>query len=163
MESSPKAIFLTSLFRGISITLVVLVIWHVLLSGRLNFQLEKNIQRHLLLSETVLDITHYEKRQEKIVSSQTRLHFIATLRRQNKDAALILKELAKSLRASIVFSAVKWQDGFVWIEGYTRSDVELVTWIDAMRKSTVLNHPVITSLADKNKLRYFQLRVGIKA
>lgn len=162
MEHSSKIAFYTSLFRCAGITLIILMVWHIWLSSLVHLQREKNIQRHLLISEKVLDIMQYEKRQEKIMNSEARLTFIATLRHQNKEAALILTELNKMASDSIEFSAVKWQDRLIWIEGYSRSDLELRVWMDSLAKSTVLTQPVITSLADKNQLRYFQLKMGLK-
>ena len=162
MEYLTKMIFSIKLLRYAGIILVILVVWHMILEGLINSQLEKNIQQDLLVSEKVLDIMEYEKRQQKITHSQARLSFIITLRRQNQEASLVLKELNKTISQPIEISLVKWQDRVIWIEGYSHSDLELIDWVNQIRKSPVLAHPVITSIGDRNKLRYFELRMGLK-
>jgi Tfp pilus assembly protein PilN len=162
MDGSAKTTFFTSLFRCVGITVITLIICHLILSSMINFQMEKNLQHHLLISEKMFDILEYEKRQKKIVYSEARLNFITTLRRQNSEAANILKELNKTVPAAIEFSEVKWQNRIIWIKGYTHSDLELMDWIDALRKSSVLSAPVITSIGDREQRRFFELKTGIK-
>lgn len=162
MHGSPKITFFTSLFHSVGITIIFLVIWHVILSSRIHFQIEKNIQHNLLISEKLFDIMEYEKRQQKMVHSEARVNFITTLRQQNEEAAIILKELAKTTPAAIEFSEVKWQNRMIWIKGFTHSDLEIMNWIDAIRKSSILTNPVITSMGDRNQRRFFQLKIGIK-
>lgn len=161
MEYSPRFTFYTSLFYCVGITLVILLTWHTLLDDLVSLQQEQNIQRHLLISGKMLDIRQYEKRQEKMVKSQTRLRFITTLHRQNHEAGLILKELDKAMPPSIQLSQVKWQDRIIRVDGYAHSDTELTAWINFIEKSAVLTHPVITSMSDKNSLKYFQLRMEV--
>ncbi|HSW69058.1 MAG TPA: PilN domain-containing protein [Gammaproteobacteria bacterium] len=155
-------IFFTSLLRGVGITLAGLIAWHLMLSGLVNFQLEENLQRRLLITEKILDIAEYEKRQQKIVSSQMRLNFITRLRHQNEEAAQILKELTKSIPQTITLARVSWQDGVILINGYTHSDLELIAWMGHIRNSPILVHPLVTAISDSNQLRYFQLKVGLK-
>ncbi len=162
MEHSSETAFYTLLFRCLGATLVMLVIWHIGLSTLIHFQVEKNIQHQLLISEKMLDIMQYEKRQDGIVYSKVRLNFIELLRRQNKVTAEVLKEISKTLSASIELSEVKRQDKIIWIAGYTHSDLALIDWMDAMKKSAILTAPVITSITDKNPLKYFQLRMGLR-
>lgn len=162
MELSPKTVFYTLLFRCIGVILIILIVWHIWLSSLIHLQLEKNIQRHLLISEKMLDIMQYEKRQTVIVNSKTRLNFIETLRHQNKKTAQILKEVSKTLSQAIELSEIKRQDKIIFITGYTHSDLALIDWLDDMRKSVILTKPEITSITDKNKLRYFQLKTGLK-
>ncbi len=157
-----NGLFFTLLIRCMGITLIILMIWHVVLSGIMSVQLEKNIQRRLLVSEKLSDIREYEKRQTGILASQARLNFMATLRHQNEAAAHVLKILHQTTVAPIELSRVKWQDRVLWVEGYVSSDLDLTAWIDAISHSSLLMHPVITSLSDKGQLKYFQLRIGLK-
>src|SRR5207244_944870 len=107
-EFSTRMTFFTSLLCSMGITLAGLIIWHAMLSGLVSFQSEENIQRRLLITEKILNITEYEKRQQKMVNSQIRLNFITELRRQNEEAAHILRELTKSIPETITLAQVVW-------------------------------------------------------
>ncbi len=162
MEYSPKTRFIASLLRGVGLTLTLLLVWHVILSGLISYQHEKNLERRLLVSDKISDIIQYEIRQEKLTNSQARLDFITTLRRQNDMATRILRELGKASPGLIDLNLVKWQDRTIWIEGYAYSNLELATWVDNIKKTVVSMQPVITSMGDKNQQRYFKLQIGLK-
>lgn len=163
MEFSTKITFFISLICGVVITCVIFLVWHVVLSGLIHVQVEKNLQRHLLVLEKMLGLMEYDERQQNIIRSKTQLHFMKTLRHQNEKAALILTELKKPGSKQIEFSTVKFQDGVIWVEGFSPSDGELIAWIESMKGSSLLTYPVITSIENKNSLRYFQLRMGLKS
>ncbi len=142
--------------------LIGFFVWHILLSNLISLKQEENIQRHLLISEKMLDIAQYEKRQQKIVNSRIRLNFITNLRHQNGEAGQVLKELNKAMPNTIVLTRVQWQSRMLFIDGYTHSDVALIAWIDDISHSPLLMRPVITSMDERNPSRYFQLRIGLK-
>jgi Tfp pilus assembly protein PilN len=164
---SPKMTFFTllfpTLFRWIGMTWVILIIWSVFLNALIGLQREKNIQRYLLVSEKLSDIQQYEQRQGKMMASQARLDFIATLRRQNEQAAFILKELVRTTPQSIHFSFIRWRDKMVQVKGFAYSEPEFTAFINTIGKSSYLKHPVFTSGLDKNGSRYFELKMELNA
>jgi len=161
MESSPKILFLTSLIRWSGVTLLIMVVWHILLGGRINFQLEQNLQHSLLISEKVLDVQGYEKRQQSILSSRERLYFIISLRQQNDEAIKVLTMLDQGRPLSIQLTQLQWQDGVIQMNGYTDSETELTYWLENLKQKTTAFYPVINEVNAENQLRYFQLSMRL--
>ncbi len=162
MEYSPRFTFFTSLFYCVAVAVVVLLIWRTLLGDLVSVQREMNVQRHLLISGKKIDINQFEKRQQKMVKSETHLRFIAALHQQNQDAVLILQELNKSIPSSIELSQLIWQGRKVQLDGFTHSVNELDGWIHLIAKSEILTAPIIVSMNEKNNMKYFQVRMEVK-
>ncbi|HSW94492.1 MAG TPA: PilN domain-containing protein [Gammaproteobacteria bacterium] len=162
MDASPKTAFFTSLLYCAGITLFILLSLHVFLAALVSLQHEKNIQYQLLIREKTTNILPYEKRQGKIVDSEARLSFIATLRRQNEEAARILKELYRVMPNTIHLTLVQWQNRTVTVKGSTAFGLELVALMDTLKHSSVLAHPVIAVRVDEQGMRYFEISMGLK-
>lgn len=161
MDASPRTVFFTSLLYYAGITLFILASLHVFLAALASLQREKNIQYQLLITEKTADIVPYEKRQGKIMDSEARLSFIATLRRQNEEAALILKELHRVMPASIQLSTVQWQNRVIHVKGTASSGLPLQVLMDTLRNSSVLMHPVLAVRVDGHGMRYFELKMRL--
>ena len=161
MEPSPKILFLTSLIRWSGVTLLIIVIWHILLGGRINFQLEQNLQQSLLISEKVMDVKGYEKRQQNILSSRERLDFIMSLRQQNEEAIKVLTLLDQGRPLSIQLTQLQWQNGVIQLNGYTQSETELANWLEHLKQKTTAFYPVINEMSADNRLRNFQLSMRL--
>ncbi len=162
MTFSPKILFFTSLIRWSGVTLLIMITWHILLSGQINFQLEQNLQHSLLISEKALDVKGYEKRQQSILSSRERLDFIVGLRQHNDEAIKLLTLLNQARPLSIQLTQLYWQDGMIRMHGYAHSETELTDWLEGIKQTSTLFYPVIHEVNARDPLRYFQLNMRLR-
>lgn len=138
--------FMITLGRGVSLTVFVLAIWHVLLASLLGYQKDNNDQLVQLIQHKNTEISLFIQRQKQIAEFETRLRFIADLRDQNRRTAELINEFNQAIPSAIELNHVRREGKILWVEGNSASDVELVHFMENLAKSRLLTQPVITSM-----------------
>ncbi len=160
--ASQKIRFIISLIRCVGLTVFALFVWHVTLYDLVIYQEETNTLLKSFLNKKKNEIVVFEKRQQMLVESESRLKFIAELSQQNKQIGQLLEELQKVTPLSVTLTQLMRQGKELIVDGNVHSDLDLIQLMESINKSMLFMDPAVLAMTKKNDIRYFQLKMWIK-
>lgn len=163
MQQDESIRFAMSLIRCVSITVFALFVWHVSLSDIVIFQQAKNEELTALVAKKKTEVSLFENRQKRLVLLVSRLRFISELRYQNAKTSQLLDEVNKITPTTITLYQMQYQGHQMMLEGITKSDLQLIQFMDNIRKSAIFTQPEITQLNTAGQVRHFELKTWVKS
>ncbi|MCX7913249.1 MAG: PilN domain-containing protein [Thermodesulfovibrionales bacterium] len=165
LKSSAKR-FLINFIAFTAITLVVmLAITYYLSSSKddLSAQYQHNQVFMTQLQKSIQDLKKYESMNNAI---QQKMTLIETLRKNQAIPVRILDEVSMLLPNGVWLSSLVYKGDIVTIEGYAFTNLDIVSYIDNFKRSTITVEPTLEESKyeelDKVPLYKFKLSFKIK-
>ena len=137
IPGGPKKLILSLVAVNLSALLIVGVttLWLKGAIAKLNDQGEANKSVVASLTSKIDAIKNLEKL-NKALEGRTTL--IETLRKSQSIPVLVLDEVSKLIPEGVWLVSLVFKDNGISLEGYAFSNIDVVSFIDKMKKSTVL-------------------------
>jgi hypothetical protein len=164
MQDAQKFEFIIILIRCFGITLFALIVWHFTLMAMLAGELDANAGHKLFIHHKLAEIALLKEHKLFITKAETELHFIASVRNQNVQAASTLSGLGIALPDTVSFQYLKRHDQAIIFDGTAKSDLDLIHFMENIMKTQVFMQPVIVGVSAQNEVgaRKFQLQISLR-
>ena len=163
MERDEIIRFVISLIRMVSLLFIAMLVWHIWLSNVVLYQQANNDELAAFVTKKKVEVALFEKRQKHLVEMIEHLRFISDLREQNAKTAQLLDAINEATPVTVKLYQMSYQGKQMLIDGFTGSDLELIQFINNIRRSSVLMQPIIERLKTVGEIRYFQLKTTVKS
>jgi len=142
-----------------SLLLITGIVAHVVLMGLISDQQEQNIYLIAQLTQQKMEIGVLQQKQQTFRHLDAQLHFIITLHNNNFQIVEGVRQLIKTVPATISLNEIKLNNKNITINGSALSDLDIVNFMGNIAKIGLFDQPVVTMLNTSSTARYFQLKV----
>lgn len=158
-----KAQFTAALIASVSISLFILLVWHIYLSHQLDVQLKLNdlLQTGISQEQASLNDMSSKEDEKNIIDNQ--LHFITKLYSKSYLGVGLLNELVTLVPPSISLSKIDRNGESITLAGTANTDDDVTRFMQEIAKSSYFRQPILTMLNQQKlkegNMKYFELSV----